>query len=180
MTSRKTAFVGEKPEAPEDNKVKTIEEERLEAVNGFFQLGQWACLCFGDLADAGAIGVHGPNISSEVMHLVEKNNKIAKKLDLLIEIGPYTGIIAAALPFVAQILVNHKIVKAERFANAGVVHPEALEAQMRAQLQMQQMMAMQRQQQMEEQLRQMQEDMMANANMNGNASPEDDESEFAE
>lgn len=178
MTSRKTAFVGERPEAPENNTAKTIDEERLEAVNGFFQLGQWACLCFGDLADAGAIGVHGPNISAEVMHLVEKNNKIAKRLDLLIEIGPYTGIIAAALPFVAQILVNHKIVKAERFANAGVVHPEALEAQMTAQLQMQQMMAMRRQQEMEDQLRQMQEEMMAKANMNGNGPSE--ETDFGE
>jgi len=170
--TRKTAFVGSPPQAPENNEPKTIEEEREEAVNGFFQLAQWGCLCFGDFADAGTIGMHGPNISSEVMKLVQKNNKIAKKLDILIEVGPYTGIIAAALPFLAQILVNHGIFKPERFANAGVVHPEVLESQMKTQLQMQQMMAMRQQQEAEARLQAMQEEMMSH--MNGD-NPENEE-----
>lgn len=163
MASRRTTFVAP-PQAPESDEPKTIEQEREEAVNGFFQLGQWACLCFGDFADAGTIGMHGPNISAEVMKLVDKNKKVAEKLDLLIQIGPYTGIIAAALPFFAQILVNHKIVKPERFANAGVVHPEVLENQMKTQLQMQQMMAMRQQQEAEARLQAMQEEMMAHMN----------------
>jgi hypothetical protein len=167
MTSRKTAYVPQN--APiEDEKPKTLNDERREALDGVWQLAQWGCLCFGQFADAGAIGQHGPSLSSEVMVLVDKNAKIAKKLDLLIEIGPYTGIIAAALPFLAQILVNHGVFKAERFANAGVVHPETLEAQMKTQLQMQAMMAMAKQREAEEQMRTMQEEMLKH--MNGDSS----------
>lgn len=161
MASRRTAYV---PQNEPKEEPRTINEERKEALDGIWQLAQWGCLCFGQFADAGAIGQHGPNLSAQVMELVDKNAKLAKKLDILIEVGPYTGIIAAALPFLAQIAVNHKLVKAERFANAGVVHPEALEAQMKQQLAMQQMMAMRQQQAMEEELLRMQEEMASHMN----------------
>lgn len=163
MTTRKTTMLTDEP-PKEDVKEPTIEEQRIDAVNGLFQLGQFACLSFGWLADAGAIGIHGPNISKELVDLADKNSKLASKVDLLIKIGPLAGIIAASVPFVAQILVNHKVVKAEQFADAGVVHPETLEAQMKASLMKQAMEAMQKQRNLEDEMMRMQEEMAESHN----------------
>lgn len=106
-------------------------ELRQEALNGVLQVGQMACLTFGQFSDAGAIGMHGPKLVSEVVTLAENNSKVASKVDLLIEIGPYAGIVAAAIPFLAQLFVNHGVIKAEMFANAGVVPPDQLDQQMK-------------------------------------------------
>jgi hypothetical protein len=105
----------------------TIEEARTEAINGVLQLGQYACIAFGDFPDAGAIGMHGPPLTKEVVDLAAKNKAVASKVDLLIEVGPYAGIIAAGIPFIVQILCNHKLLKAEQWANAGIVTPESRE-----------------------------------------------------
>jgi hypothetical protein len=113
-----------------DNAGKTKAELREEALNGVLQVGQLATLTFGQFSDAGAIGMHGPKLVSEVVALAENNSKVASKVDLLIEIGPYAGIVAAAIPFLAQLFVNHGVIKAEVFANAGVVPPEQLEQEM--------------------------------------------------
>jgi hypothetical protein len=110
---------------------KTKAELRQEALNGVLQVGQLAALTFGQFSDAGAIGLHGPKLVSETVALAENNSKVASKVDLLIEIGPYAGIVAAAIPFLAQLFVNHGMVKAEMFANAGVVPPEQLDKQMK-------------------------------------------------
>src|SRR5256885_12008189 len=114
-----------------DNSNKTKAELRQEALNGVLQVGQLAALTFGQFSDAGAIGMHGPKLVSETVALAESNSKVASKVDLLIEIGPYAGIVAAAIPFLAQLFVNHGMVKAEMFANAGVVPPEQLEQEMK-------------------------------------------------
>jgi hypothetical protein len=114
-----------------DNAGKTKAELRQEALNGVLQVGQLATLTFGQFSDAGAIGMHGPKLVSEVVALAENNSKVASKVDLLIEIGPYAGIVAAAIPFLAQLFVNHGVVKPEVFANAGVVPPEQLEKEMK-------------------------------------------------
>jgi hypothetical protein len=106
-------------------------ELRQEALNGVLQVGQMAALTFGQFSDAGAIGMHGPKLVSEVVALAESNSKVASKVDLLIEIGPYAGIVAAAIPFLAQLFVNHGMVKAELFANAGVVEPAQLDEEMK-------------------------------------------------
>lgn len=128
---------------PRENMTKA--ELRQEALNGVLQVGQLATLAFGQFSDAGAIGMHGPKLASEVVALAENNSKVASKVDLLIEIGPYAGIVAAAIPFLAQLFVNHGIVKAEMFANAGVVPPEQLEQQMKLTM-MHQALEVQRQQ----------------------------------
>src|SRR5256885_11918349 len=75
-----------------DNSNKTKAELRQEALNGVLQVGQLAALTFGQFSDAGAIGMHGPKLVSETVALAESNSKVASKVDLLIEIGPYAGI----------------------------------------------------------------------------------------
>jgi|ERR1700744_1071464 len=148
-------------------------KDRIEAINGLMQIGQFGCLTFGRYADAGAIGMHGPNLANEIANLADSQPKVAQKVDLLLEVGPYAGLITAALPFVAQILVNAGVFKAEAFANAGVVHPDTLEAQMKAQLAEQALNAMRMQAEaekaLEEQRLMMQEmaDERAEQNSNG-------------
>jgi len=120
-------------DAPNDTNAppKTKAELRQESLNGVLQVGQLICLAFGKFSDAGAIGMHGPNMVNEMVQLAETNSKVASKVDLLIEIGPYAGIAAATIPFLAQLFVNHGLVKAEMFANAGVVEPAQLEQEMK-------------------------------------------------
>lgn len=152
-----------------DDGPKTKDELRQEALDGVLQLAQFGCLAFGNFADAGAIGMHGRPMATELVNLAKQNAKVASKVDLLIEVGPYAGIVAAAIPFLAQLLVNHGVFKAEQFANAGVVHPEALEAKMKTQMMEQAMAAMREQQEAEERLMAMQSEMAES--MNGDHAP---------
>ena len=153
----------------------TIEEMRAEAVSGVFQVAQYVCLGFANFRDAGAIGRHAPNITKETVALAGKNKQVASKIDLLIQVGPYTGLIAAGLPFVMQILVNHGVLAAEKLANAGVVTPESLEYEMKTALMKQQMEAMREQQRIEDELRQMQEEMAEKVSANGSDPEANDE-----
>lgn len=154
MAARKTTIIEDQPqdEAPPIS-------EREEAVEGVFQLAQFGAITMGWFADAGAIGYHGPGIQREVMRIGAKYPKIGKKLDLLIDAGPWSALIAVALPLALQGLVNHGIFKAEQFANAGVVSPETLEYQMKATIMRQQMEALKAQREAEEELARMQEEM---------------------
>lgn len=146
---------------------KTKAELRQDALNGVLQVGQLACITTGQFADAGAIGIHGPKLANEIVQLAENNSKIAAKVDLLIEIGPYAGIVAAAIPFLAQLFVNHGLIKAEMFANAGVVEPADLENHMKMEMMRRAMEVRQQQQEMEAELRRMAEEMQENANSDG-------------
>lgn len=149
-------------------------QAREEAANGIGQILSFGCMATGQMADAGAIGLHWPNIAHEAAQVAETDEKIAKALDYLLEVGPYGNLIVVTLPFVAQILVNHKILKAEQMAGANVVHPDSLEAQAKAHMARQAMQAIRQQRQAEEELRQMQAQMAADmAGNNGQApSPE--------
>lgn len=155
MPRRTTSVSDTAPIEHSDSPNKTKAELRQEALNGVLQVGQLACLTFGQFSDAGAIGLHGPRLVDETVKLAENNSKIASKVDLLIEVGPYAGIVAAALPFLAQLFVNHGIVKAEMFANAGVVHPDDLERQMKMTLMRQAMEQQQEQMRMQEEMEEM-------------------------
>jgi hypothetical protein len=153
------------PDAPiPDGPPKTIQEERNEALSGILQVGQLCCLAFGDFSDAGAIGVHGPPMVDETVKLCDENKGVAEKVDILIKVGPYAGIVTTAIPFVVQILCNHGLLKAEQWANAGVVSAESLEYQMKTTIMRQQMEAMQRQKEAEEDLARMQEEMLRSSN----------------
>lgn len=143
---------------------KTKAELRQEALNGVLQVGQLAAITFGQFSDAGAIGMHGPKLVSEVVALAESNSKVASKVDLLIEIGPYAGIVAAAIPFLAQLFVNHNVIKAELFANAGVVPPEHLEKEMKITITRRAVELQRQQMQMEAQMEAEMAEFMASQN----------------
>jgi hypothetical protein len=142
----------------------TIKEDRRDAVDGIFQLAGLGCIITGQYADAGAITMHSPPISEEVAELAEKNQKIAGALDTLLEVGPYAGLIAAVMPLVLQILVNHKIFPADKMAGANIVKPEVLESQVKTQMARKAMEALQMQKDAEEELAKMQAEYMASQN----------------
>ena len=152
--------------APEE---KTKSELRQEALNGVLQVGQLAFLTLGQFSDAGAIGMHGPRLVDEIVSLADNNSKVASKVDLLLEVGPYAGIVAAAIPFLAQFFVNHNVIKAETFANAGVVEPSQLDKEMKLTI-MRRALDTQREQQRMEQ--EMHDEMQEFVNGQGEFDPE--------
>jgi hypothetical protein len=82
-------------------------------------------------ADAGAIGLHWPNVAEELATLAESQPAIAKFIDPLIKAGPYTGLVMAILPFAAQIAVNHGRISAGAM---GTQPGNSLSAQVEASL----------------------------------------------
>jgi hypothetical protein len=128
---------------------------REEAINGVFQLGHFGLILARQYADAGALSMHGPAVSHEVAELANTNEKIAKTVDYFLEAGPYAGLITALMPLALQIMVNHKLVKAEHVAGGGVVTPEALAAQTKAAMLRQAQEAIQAQRDAEAELRAM-------------------------
>lgn len=105
---------------------------RKDLVEGVFALGGLACLMGGQFADSAAITAHAPGIAHEAASLAETNDSLAKGIDYLSTVGPYAALMTAAMPLVLQVAANHKLVKAEAFAGAGVVSPDILSAQMKA------------------------------------------------
>lgn len=138
---------------------QTKADLRQEALNGVLQIGQLVTVGMGQLADAGAIGMFGPPMVNETVKLAENNAKVARMVDLLVEVGPYAGILAAGIPFLAQILVNHKVIPAETFANAGVVTPDILAEQMKMTLMKQALEAQREQMRMMAEMQAMKEEM---------------------
>lgn len=139
-------------------------EQREEAANGFFQLAGLGCIMFGQFADAGAISMHGPNISTVAAKMAQTNELIAKGLDSFLTVGPYAELIGVTLPLVMQLLANHKVVPADKLSGANVVPPEMLESQVKTQMAAQAMEQIKMQQQAEQELARMREEMMAAQN----------------
>jgi len=105
---------------------KGLREQREEAVAGFGQLAQAPLIALKQYADAGAIGLHWPNVAREVASLADSQEQVARLIDPLIKIGPYTGLITAILPLILQIGVNHNRVPAGAM---GTVPAASLSAQ---------------------------------------------------
>lgn len=148
---------------------KTVAEKRTEGLNGLGQLAQGLCLMMGQYADAATFGMHWSPIASEVARIADSNDTVAKPVDFLIEIGPYGALVQAAMPFVMQILANHKVIKVDAMLGSGVVAPEVLDAQMKAQVMRAQAAAMREQQMALAEAQQAQremEEMLAHQNSN--------------
>lgn len=128
-------------------------KDRQDAADGIFQLACFGLVMGHQYADAGAIGKYGPNIAKELATLADKNDGVAKLLDYLTEAGPYAGLITATMPLVIQLMVNHKMLKAEHVAGAGIVDPAALSAEVRADMARQTAVALRKQQEAEAELR---------------------------
>lgn len=140
--------------------------KREEAINGLFQLGGFGLIVAGQHADAGALGKYGPGIAREAAKLAETNDGVANLIDYLTEAGPYAGLVTACMPLLLQILANHKIMRAENLAGAGVVAPEAIAAEVRTQLAQQQADALKAQSEAERIL----SDLQAEASFHANES----------
>jgi len=132
---RKRAAVG-----PASNRTAAIPEthslteKRAKGLMELAQLGQGLLLMTGQYADAAAIGQHFPPIAGELAKIADGSDVIAKPIDFLIEVGPYGALIAAGMPLVMQLMANHRLLKADMLMSQGVVPPELLEAQMKAQV----------------------------------------------
>lgn len=113
---------------------------RLDAVNGLFQMVQMGCVMGGQYADAGAIGLHGEAIATEVVSIADQNARIARAVDYLTEVGPYAGLIGAILPFALQLAANHKVIPSSKVP--GIVQPEVLQMQMETEIKKQAMQQM--------------------------------------
>lgn len=126
--------------------VRTVNDKRTEGLIGASQLVQGLCLMTGQFADAAAIGRFFPPVAKELANVADGSEILAKPIDLIIEVGPYGALIAAGLPLVMQLMANHKMLDASRLGSQGVVPPEVLEAQMKAEVARMQADAMRQQQ----------------------------------
>lgn len=124
-----------------------INQKRTDGLMGLGQLAQGLCIMVGQYADAGAIGQFFGPLAKEVANVADEYAVVAKPVDMLIEIGPFGALIAAGLPFVMQIMANHRMLDATRLGGQGVVPPEVLEAQMKTQVMKMQAEAVRQQQQ---------------------------------
>lgn len=119
----------------------TIGDQRQQAVMGIFQAGQAVCLFTKQYADAVAIGTHAEPIAREVSSLASTDDKVAKAVDSLLVVGPYTALVMAVLPLALQLGVNHGLLPPGKIP--GTTDPRVLSSQMEAELTQQAADAMQ-------------------------------------
>jgi len=139
-------------------------KDREEAVAGIGQLAQVPLVALGQLADAATIGMRWPAVAHEVAELADKDERIGKLCDVLLQVGPYAGLIAAVMPMAMQFMVNHGKVSA---GSMGTVSPTVLEAQMKTAIMQMEMQAKRQQMEAEQELKKMQASMDAVAAMDG-------------
>lgn len=139
--------------APHVSRETPRDHVRSEALTGIGQALSMALLMRGNFADAGAIGIHGPNVVKETVAMARSSEPLGRALDMLSQATPYTGLIFAALPLAAQLAVNHGRIPPERAAGiSGVVSPQILENKMKAELAEMEILALREQREAEEQL----------------------------
>jgi hypothetical protein len=107
-------------------------------------------------ADAGAIGTYWPGIAKEVAILAESQPAIAGVIDPLMKIGPYTALVAATLPFLMQIAVNHGRVAPGAM---GTVPASTLEAQIKTAMAQAELEALRAQQEAEQAARALRDEL---------------------
>lgn len=115
---------GEPPRrsAPKKPKGST---EYAPAIEGLFQLIAFP-VAFAYPADAAAITHHSPNIARELDALAQVRPEVAAVLERVLSVGPYGAVIAACLPLVIQLLVNHGAIPFGAVASFGVVPKETI------------------------------------------------------
>ena len=114
-----------------------IRQDREDALNGLWTAAAAFCMMGNQWADAGAISLHGPNVSKEAAALSLKYEKVGNALDALANVSPFANLIGAVMPMVMQIAANHKMVPAQALAGVGAKDPGVLESQMRVEAQRQ-------------------------------------------
>lgn len=153
------------------NSSKSVHELRQEAVEGIGQIAGLGCIMVGWFSDAGAINMHWPDVASEAADMADANEGVAKAVDMLLQIGPWAGMVTALMPLVLQCLVNHRVLPADKLAGANVVKPEVLESQVKTAMAQQAIEAMRQQRQAEAELAAMREEFaeFAAASDDGNS-----------
>jgi hypothetical protein len=111
------------------------DETRKDNLMGVMSAASMLALMRGNYADAGAVSAHGPKVAKELVLLGKTNEPVGKVLDMLAQAGPYTGIIFATLPLLAQLAVNHGRIEASKVSGIPGVKPkDVLEKQVKAEL----------------------------------------------
>ena len=141
---------------PVSRETSNLTRERTEALAGLGQLAQVPLMALRQYADVGALGVHWPNVSREVAKLAESQEQVARVIDPLIKVGPYTGLITAVLPLVMQIAVNHGRVAPGAM---GTVPATSLAAQVETAMAQAELEALRTQMEAERQSRKMRDDI---------------------
>lgn len=136
-----------------------VQHDREEAVAGIFQIASFMCVATGQLADAAALNIHGANVSRETAALATRYDKVGALLDGLSQVGPFTAILAATMPLVIQIAVNHKRISPEKGQAFGAKSPDILDGQMRMELRRQQIAQEQQLRQEEAMMESLRQDM---------------------
>lgn len=113
---------------------KTTDKHYADAAESALHLIATGAVLVGWHADAAAISMHAETIAPEVGKLASQNEKLAAGLDWIAESGPYAALIEACVVLGLQLAANHKLVKAEKLASAGIVSPDVLTAEMRAKM----------------------------------------------
>lgn len=120
-------------------KESTLTKDRAEALTSLGQFAQVPLIATKQFADAGAVSMYWPGVATELAKLAETQPAIAKLVDPLMQVGPYSAIIMAVLPFVLQIGVNHKMVSPGAM---GTVPATTLSSQVEASLARQELEAL--------------------------------------
>ncbi len=129
-------------------KTSNLTQEREECVAQLGMFAQVPLIATRQFADAGAIGVYWPSIAHELAVLAETQEPIARVIDPLMTVGPYAGLIAAALPMVMQFAVNHGRIKP---GSMRTVPASVLQAQVETSMAQTELHALRMQQEAEEQ-----------------------------
>lgn len=85
-------------------------------VMGLFSIPIGACAGLGAatkndtfLADAATLNGYAPGIAAALNDLAQENHQIAGVLDRALQVGPYSALIMATMPMVAQLARNHEL-----------------------------------------------------------------------
>lgn len=112
--------------------VKSKLEERTEGLMGMAQIGHAICIMTKQYADAGAVEHFAKPLCTEIAKLADGNDTIARGIDTFTAVGPYTALLTVGIQFTLQIAANHKRVDANMLAGAGIIPPDVLEAEQKA------------------------------------------------
>jgi hypothetical protein len=121
------------------SKASTLTKDRAEALTSLGQFAQVPLIATKQFADAGAVSLYWPGVATELANLAESQPAIAKLIDPLMQVGPYSALIMAVLPFVLQIGVNHRMVSPGAM---GTVPATSLSSQVEASLAKQELEAL--------------------------------------
>lgn len=77
-------------------------------------------------ADGAAIMLHGPQIVESLAGVAEANPTFAAALERFMTVTPYSALVVAVLPLLAQIGTNHGVVPSQIGGALGAVDPATL------------------------------------------------------